>query len=92
MLKSIGIQLGKTGELMMRDSSILPGDDERTQESRAPMPAGPHIWPSAELLHGFEAAGLSLWIWNVDDDSFTMDERGFRLSVVRTFGATCDVN
>jgi len=39
----------------------------------------PHSWPSAELLHGFEAAGLSLWTWNVDDDSFTMDERGFRL-------------
>jgi two-component sensor histidine kinase len=42
-------------------------------------PATPHIWPSDELLRGFEAAGLALWTWNVDDDSFTMDERGFAL-------------
>jgi two-component sensor histidine kinase len=26
-----------------------------------------------------EAAGVALWTWNVDDDSFTMDERGFEL-------------
>ncbi len=39
----------------------------------------PHTWASAELVRGFEAAGLSLWTWNVDDDSFTMDERCFRL-------------
>jgi two-component sensor histidine kinase len=26
-----------------------------------------------------EAAGISLWTWNVDDDSFTMDETGFTL-------------
>ncbi|MGZ8300429.1 MAG: HWE histidine kinase domain-containing protein, partial [Rhodoplanes sp.] len=39
----------------------------------------PHSWPSAELLRGFEAAGLALWTWNVDDDSFTMDEKGFAL-------------
>ena len=39
----------------------------------------PHIWPSDELLRGFEAAGLALWTWRVDDDAFTMDERGFAL-------------
>jgi two-component sensor histidine kinase len=26
-----------------------------------------------------EAAGVALWSWNVDDDRFTMDERGFGL-------------
>ncbi len=39
----------------------------------------PHNWPSDELLRGFEAAGLALWSWNVDDDRSTMDERGFAL-------------
>lgn len=39
----------------------------------------PHSWPSEDLLRGFEAAGLSLWTWDVRDDSFTMDERGFAL-------------
>ncbi len=63
----------------MQESSSLPTGGACTQGPRGLAPGGPHIWPSAELLHGFEAAGLSLWIWNVDDDSFTMDERGFRL-------------
>jgi len=63
----------------MRDSNILPIGGARAKEFRTLSPAAPHTWPSAELLHGFEAAGLSLWTWNVDDDSFTMDERGFRL-------------
>jgi len=26
-----------------------------------------------------DAAGVALWAWNVDDDRFTMDERGFKL-------------
>lgn len=42
-------------------------------------PQMPHSWPSEELLRGFEAAGLALWSWNVEDDGFTMDERGFAL-------------
>ncbi len=63
----------------MRNSNILPMGGARAQEVRTLSPAAPHTWPPAELLHGFEAAGLSLWTWNVDDDSFTMDERGFRL-------------
>ncbi len=63
----------------MRDSNILPIGGERAQGLPEMTRAVPHTWPSSELLHGFEAAGLSLWTWNVDDDSFTMDERGFRL-------------
>lgn len=36
-------------------------------------------WPPADLARAVEAAGIALWTWNVDDDSFTMDERGFEL-------------
>lgn len=38
-----------------------------------------HEWPITHLRRGVEAAGVALWSWNVDDDSFTMDERGFEL-------------
>jgi two-component sensor histidine kinase len=36
-------------------------------------------WPHDDLVRAVEAAGIALWTWNVDDDSFTMDERGFDL-------------
>lgn len=36
-------------------------------------------WPHGDLVRAVEAAGIALWTWNVDDDSFTMDERGFEL-------------
>jgi two-component sensor histidine kinase len=39
----------------------------------------PHAWQSAHLRLAVEAAGVALWAWNVDDDRFTMDERGFEL-------------
>ena len=39
----------------------------------------PHQWPAEDLRRAVEAAGVALWTWNVDDDSFTMDERGFEL-------------
>jgi two-component sensor histidine kinase len=64
---------------MMSDPNVLPNGDERTPKSSSQARAVPHTWPSAELIRGFEAAGLALWTWNVDDDHFTMDERGFRL-------------
>jgi two-component sensor histidine kinase len=35
-----------------------------------------HRWPAEDLRRAVEAA---VWTWNVDDDSFTMDERGFEL-------------
>lgn len=31
------------------------------------------------LRRALHAAGVALWSWNVDDDSFAMDERGFEL-------------
>lgn len=39
----------------------------------------PHAWQTEHLRLAVEAAGVALWAWNVDDDRFTMDERGFEL-------------
>jgi PAS domain-containing protein len=39
----------------------------------------PHAWRAEHLRLAVEAAGVALWAWNVDDDRFTMDERGFEL-------------
>ena len=41
--------------------------------------ASPHSWQADHLRLAVEAAGVALWAWNVDDDRFTMDERGFEL-------------
>lgn len=41
--------------------------------------ATPHVWRPENLRLAVEAAGVSLWAWNVDTDRFTMDERGFEL-------------
>lgn len=38
-----------------------------------------HAWQPEHLKLAVEAAGVALWAWNVDDDRFTMDERGFEL-------------
>ncbi len=38
-----------------------------------------HHWPAEDLRRAVEAAGIALWTWHVDDDAFTMDERGFEL-------------
>ena len=38
-----------------------------------------HIWKPEHLRLAVEAAGVALWAWNVDDDGFTMDDRGFEL-------------
>ena len=39
----------------------------------------PQEWQPDHLRLAVEAAGIALWAWNVDDDRFTMDERGFEL-------------
>ena len=39
----------------------------------------PHAWQAEHLRLAVEAAGVALWAWNVDDDEFTMDKRGFEL-------------
>lgn len=41
--------------------------------------AASHRWAAEDLARAVEAAGIALWTWNVDDDSFTMDQRGFDL-------------
>jgi two-component sensor histidine kinase len=44
-----------------------------------PPGASEHSWTANDLRRAVEAAGIALWTWNVDDDSFTMDPRGFEL-------------
>lgn len=39
----------------------------------------PHEWKAEHLRLAVTAAGVALWAWDVDTDSFTMDERGFEL-------------
>jgi two-component sensor histidine kinase len=39
----------------------------------------PAFWTSKDLRRSVEAAGIALWTWNVQDDSFTMDPQGFKL-------------
>ena len=63
----------------MRRSNSRPISAEHLPDPEASGTSKPHSWPSEELLRGFEAAGLALWTWDVRDDSFTMDERGFAL-------------
>jgi two-component sensor histidine kinase len=41
--------------------------------------SGVHEWPANQLRQAVTAAGIALWAWNVDDDTFTMDEHGFDL-------------
>ncbi|WP_346432303.1 HWE histidine kinase domain-containing protein [Breoghania sp. L-A4] len=36
-------------------------------------------WGYAELRRAVDAAGVSLWTWNVDTDAFAMDTRGYEL-------------
>jgi two-component sensor histidine kinase len=38
-----------------------------------------HEWRPDHLGLAIRAAGIALWSWNVDDDRFTMDARGFEL-------------
>ena len=35
------------------------------------------LWEPENLRRALQAAGVSLWSWNVDTDEFTMDEQGF---------------
>ena len=43
------------------------------------MKSKPALWTEANLRLAVEAAGVALWSWNVDNDKFTMDERGYGL-------------
>jgi two-component sensor histidine kinase len=36
-------------------------------------------WTARHLRLAIDAAGVALWSWNVDDDTFTMDKRGHEL-------------
>lgn len=39
----------------------------------------PHLWEQKNLVRAIEAAGVTLWSWNVDTDAFAMDERAYDL-------------
>ncbi|GJD94513.1 sensor histidine kinase [Methylobacterium iners] len=39
----------------------------------------PAVWTPDHLRLAIDAAGIALWSWNVDDDTFTMDKRGHEL-------------
>ncbi|MDP1912686.1 sensor histidine kinase [Brevundimonas sp.] len=40
---------------------------------------GSPTWDVGNLQRGLEAAGVALWSWNVDDDTFAMDDAAFGL-------------
>jgi two-component sensor histidine kinase len=42
----------------------------------------PAVWSEDRLRAAIDAAGVALWSWNVDDDTLTMDERGYALWAV----------
>lgn len=44
-----------------------------------PMADRPQAWSCEHLRHAVDAASVALWSWNVDDNSFTMDELAFEL-------------
>lgn len=39
----------------------------------------PFAWTTQHLRLAITAAGVALWSWNVSDQTFTMDERGYQL-------------
>ena len=42
-------------------------------------PSSPPVWSDKHLRLAVDAAGVALWSWNVDNDTLTMDETGYRL-------------
>lgn len=41
--------------------------------------SNPSAWSADSLRLAISAAGVALWSWNVTNDHFAMDERGFAL-------------
>jgi two-component sensor histidine kinase len=39
----------------------------------------PLLWEPENLVRAIEAAGVTLWAWNVDTDAFAMDDRAYDL-------------
>ncbi|SEI12209.1 Two-component sensor histidine kinase, contains HisKA and HATPase domains [Rhizobium tibeticum] len=42
-------------------------------------PTSQYEWTPAELRNAIKAAGVALWTWNVDDDTFIMDAKAYEL-------------
>ncbi len=53
-----------------------------TQNSRL----GPTLpfshWTPDSLRRAIQAAGVALWSWNIEEDTFVMDEQGFEMWAV----------
>lgn len=57
-------------------ATILPGMEFPRVKQKPTTPAG---WTAKQLRLAVDAAGVAMWSWNVDDDTFTMDRRGHEL-------------
>ncbi len=57
----------------------LTNREVRTDTSCQTNYPGPRYGCEANLRLAIQAAGVALWSWNVDDDTLTMDEEGYRL-------------
>lgn len=45
----------------------------------SPTSKTPLLWQAKNLVRAIEAAGVTLWSWNVDTDALSMDERAYDL-------------
>jgi len=52
---------------------VPPSFSEPIEKTRLP------VWDSGHLRLAIAAAGVALWSWNVDTNTFTMDARAFEL-------------
>lgn len=47
--------------------------------SATPIALAPLLWEPRNLVRAIEAAGVTLWSWNVDTDALAMDDHSYRL-------------
>ena len=40
-----------------------------------------HVWQLDDLNRAIRAAGVALWLWDIDNDSFKLDDQAFSLWV-----------
>lgn len=61
----------------LQSVALEKSSSERSDEGGSSEQA--RVWSEERLRLAIEAAGVALWSWNVDDDTLTMDERGYSL-------------
>ena len=47
--------------------------------TETPSTLKPLLWEPENLVRAIEAAGVTLWSWNVDTDAFAMDDHSYDL-------------